>query len=117
MPRKDPLAFINRMAAELGIFPVSVQPRMRYFRVKGDHYAFCWTTQRDIHLKFYALKYRIVKAGKTWKLVHQVAFARRKTAKARARKWFEERKMLLACQPLHPRSCGCEGCIGFGDRN
>jgi len=97
---RNVLATINRLAAELGIFPVSVQPRMRYFRVKGDHYAFCWTTERDVHLKFYALKYRIVKAGKTWKLTHQVAFARRKTAKQRAWDWFRKRRDTLQTRNL-----------------
>ncbi len=71
-------------------------PNMRYFQVKKDYYAFCWTTQPTTkEHKFYACVYRILKNG-TWKLKKRVGFARRKIAKARAWKWFEQRKKILA---------------------
>jgi len=71
------------------------QPRFRYFQVKKDKYAFAWTTEKCSNGKFYALKYRLLKPtrrGQTWKLVKKVAFARRRIAKARALKWYYERK-------------------------
>jgi len=107
MSERDHLALINRLAAELGIFPRSAFPRMRFWRVKGDRYVFCWTTERDSKGKFYALKYRTVKGRKkgseNWKLTRQVAFGTRRIAKARARKWFKQREMLLEGRKL-PRA-------------
>jgi len=68
-------------------------PRFRYWRVRGDHYAFAYTTERTSDGKFWALKYRVTK--KAWKLVKKVGFRRRRVAKARAYKWYQERKRRL----------------------
>lgn len=83
---------INRLWSQI----VGRPPRFRYFKVGNDHYAFAWTTERAKDGKFYALKYRITKT--TWKLVHKVSFGRRKIAKARALKWYNERKASLETQ-------------------
>jgi hypothetical protein len=73
---------------------VSVRmPRFRYWRVRGNHYAFAYTTERTSDGKFWALKYRITR--KAWKLVRKAAFGRRKMAKARAYKWYQQRKAKL----------------------
>ena len=91
--RKDPMAFINRLAAELGL--VSRQPNMRYFTAtKGDPYRYCWTTERTKDRKFYALIYRELKNG-TWVLKKKRAFGRRKTAKKYAGQWAKNRAALL----------------------
>lgn len=69
-------------------------PNMRYFQVKKDNYAFAWTTEPCLEKgkkRFYATAYRIHKDG-SWKLKRKVAFGRRCVAKARAKKWFEQRK-------------------------
>ena len=73
-------------------------PRYRYWRVKGDHYAFAYTTERTNDHKFWALKYRITK--KAWKLVKKVGFGKRRVAKARAYKWYCQRKAELLKDPL-----------------
>lgn len=88
----DLTAEINQVLGKMGFF---VQmPRYRYFQVRRDHYAFAWTTERvGANKKFYALKYRITR--KAWKLVHKVAFGKRRVAKTRALKWFNKRKALL----------------------
>ena len=80
---------INRIFA-----PFAPQmPSYRYWRIprgwKKTRYAFCWTTERDRKGKFYALKYRILKNG-TWKLVKDVAFGKRRIAKARSKKWHDK---------------------------
>ncbi len=83
--------FLQKIVKKLNLVPVTVtMPRFRYWQVKGDHYAFAWTTERTSDGKFWALKYRITK--KYWKLVKKVAFSRRRMAKARAYKWFIKRK-------------------------
>lgn len=88
MTVKDLVASINEIVTELGIFHARM-PRFRYWtrkNQKGTKYAFCWTTERDSKGKFHALKYRILKQG-TWKLVKDIAFGKRRIAKARARRW------------------------------
>ena len=87
---KDFLAEVNRIFS--GIMPR--MPNYRYWRIpkgwKKTKYAFCWTTQRDSSKgKFYALKYRILKNG-SWKLVKEVAFGKRRIAKARSSKWHDK---------------------------
>ncbi len=72
-------------------------PRYRYWQPKGDHYAFCYTTEPTANGKFYAMVYRITK--KSWKLTRQVAFGRRKIAKARAYHWYCQRKSKLEAKP------------------
>ena len=72
-------------------------PNMRYWQKKGDHYAYCWTTEPCLvkgKKRFYACVYRVLKDG-TWKLKRRVDFARRKIAKKRAHSWFEKRSSLL----------------------
>jgi len=69
-------------------------PRFRYYQVKGDSYAFAWTTERCSG-KFYTLKYRLLKPtkqGQIWRLIKKVAFGKRRVAKARALRWYEQRK-------------------------
>ena len=61
-------------------------PNMRYW-TKGN-YVYAWTTE-PVKGKFYALKYRVLK-DESWVLKHKVRFGRRKVAKARARKWYDE---------------------------
>jgi len=61
-------------------------PNMRYWQ-RGKA-IFAWTTE-PVKGKFWALRYRVLK-NKSWRLKHKVAFGRRKIAKARAKKWFEE---------------------------
>lgn len=65
-------------------------PRYRYWQF--HNYAFCYTTERASNKKFYALIYRIIKKGKVWKLKKKVTFGKRRVAKARAYKWYQERK-------------------------
>jgi len=89
MREKDP--FFDRMLST--IFARRVMPRYRYWRVKSDHYAFAYTTERTSDHKFWALKYRITR--KAWKLVKKVAFGKRRVAKARALKWYHEREAEL----------------------
>jgi hypothetical protein len=86
------LEFLQDLAEKLGITVVRA-PRFRYWRVRGDHYAFAYTTERTSDGKFWALKYRITKNA--WKLVKKVAFGRRRVAKARAYKWYQNRKAAL----------------------
>jgi hypothetical protein len=72
-------------------------PNMLYFQAKKDCYAFCWTTEPCLEKgkkRFYACVYRVLKDG-SWKLKRKVGFAKRKVAKARALKWYEERKLTL----------------------
>ena len=71
-------------------------PRYRYWQIKNDHYAFCYTTEPTSG-KFYAMVYRITK--KSWKIGRKVAFGRRKIAKARAYKWYRQRKEKLEQLP------------------
>ena len=87
MREKDPEfhRFLSR------VFPR--MPRYRYWRVKDDHYAFAYTTERTNDHKFWALKYRITK--KAWKLVKKVGFGKRRVAKARAYNWYCQRKAEL----------------------
>jgi hypothetical protein len=64
-------------------------PRYRYFQFGKEMY--CWTTE-PMRGHFYAMIYRYVKTTKTWKLVKKVQFGRRKIAKARAYKWYQDAK-------------------------
>lgn len=61
-------------------------------RWKGTRYLFGytpWKTKDNGKVGYFALKYREFKNGKT-KLVKSVRFGKRKTAKARAAKWYNE---------------------------
>ena len=88
----DLTAEINQVLTKMGFF--TQMPRYRYCQVREDHYAFAWTTERvSSNKKFYALKYRITR--KAWKLIHKVGFGKRRVAKARALKWYSERKVEL----------------------
>jgi len=82
---------VNKMLAKM--FPRVTMPRWRYFRIRGDHYAFGWTTEKTSDGKFWAFIYRITK--KRWKLIKKVSFGRRKIAKARALKWYHQRQEKL----------------------
>jgi hypothetical protein len=87
----------NQILAQCNLLPRT--PNLRYFKLRKDNYAFCWTTEPCLEKgkkRFYACVYRILKDG-TWKLKRRVGFAKRKVAKARALKWYEERKALVGC--------------------
>ncbi|MCJ7561246.1 hypothetical protein MUO79_11635 [Candidatus Bathyarchaeota archaeon] len=84
-------AEVNKVLQKMGL--VFESPRFRYYRIKKDKYAFGWTTEKSGDRKFYAFVYRITK--KAWKLTKKVKFGRRKTAKARAYKWYCVRKEKL----------------------
>ena len=84
------LARINAALAE----DYGRDPRYRYFRGPNQE-MFCWTTERMRDGKFAAFEYRPIgegsRSGKAthWKIVRELHFAQRKTAKARAVKWLE----------------------------
>ena len=84
---------LNRLFSQPQFHALLPQPpNMRYYQAKGESYAFCWTTEpttRD--RKFHACIYRVLRNG-NWKLKKSVSFRRRKVAKARALKWFNQRK-------------------------
>lgn len=66
--------------------PTTREPRWRYFDHKGWRYG--WTTERMDHGGFEAFVYRPV--GKDGlELVKTVTFAKRSSAKAKARWWWE----------------------------
>ena len=68
-------------------------PKWRYWGIpehwKKTRFIFGWTTERDSNGKFYAVKYREFHDG-SFKLSKSVAFGRRKIAKARSKKWFDQ---------------------------
>jgi hypothetical protein len=76
---------INRVYSQ--IFKM---PRYRYFQFQKDMY--CWTTEPTNDGHFHAMIYRYVKTRKLWKMVKKVQFGRRKIAKARAFKWYQNAK-------------------------
>lgn len=59
-----------------------------------DRYAFGHTTQKNLHDKFVAIKYRIVggENRETFHAVKTIEFGRRRIADKRAAKWYEERR-------------------------
>lgn len=69
-------------------------PRYRYFRGPNQE-MFCWTTEKMRDGKFAAFEYRPIGKGsrtgkaRRWKIARELHFAQRKTAKARAQKWWE----------------------------
>lgn len=72
---------------------------LRCYRHKGDTFAFCYSTKKhtDFHkpevgLKFWAIKYRINQKTDVWSPIKRVPTGRRKKAKERAHKWYEERR-------------------------
>lgn len=90
---KDPIAFINRMAAGLGLSGNRRRNRLLLFRVpkdwKGRIIHFGYTPWSDSDGKFYALKYRENKRTGIIMLAKKVGFARRKIARKRALQWYE----------------------------
>jgi len=95
MGQQEAIDFINRMAAQLGLFPSRRRKSFIWWRIpkkwKGTRYAFGyspWRTRDDETGKqgFYALKYRVLKNG-NMKLVKKVRFGRRKVARERSWQW------------------------------
>jgi hypothetical protein len=62
---------------------------VRYWKTR--RYAFGYTPHRQVDGKFHALKYRM-RANDSGSLVKKVAFGRRKVARDRAYKWYQEAK-------------------------
>ncbi|MGB9022379.1 MAG: hypothetical protein WCC94_02975 [Candidatus Bathyarchaeia archaeon] len=89
---------LRKLGEIFGPFMPSM-PRYNYWTLnlgKGKAtYAFGWTTERDSDGKFSAFIYRIVKKGKTWKLLKSLSYRRRKVAKAKALSWYESRRKTL----------------------
>jgi len=75
-------SMINKM------FRHTVMPRYRYWQFRN--HVFGWNTEPTSNGKFCAFIYRVTK--RSWKLVRKVEFGRRKIAKARALKWYQQRK-------------------------
>lgn len=93
MGHQEALDFINKMAAELGLFPTRRRSSLIWWRVpkdwQGTKYAFGytpWKTQDGDEVGFFAVKYRILKNG-DMKLVKSVRFGRRKVARERSLLW------------------------------
>ena len=92
---KEETAFLNILAARMGL--LGRKNRFIYWDApsgwKGTNYAFGYTPWKQKDPKtgkvgYFACKYRIIKDG-SMKLVKSVRFGRRKVAKARAEKWYE----------------------------
>lgn len=90
MTQQDAMDYLNKLFAQL----VGRTARFRYWREKGDGFAFAYTTEPTSYKGgkkgFYAIKYRVTKDG-CWKVKKATRFGRRKIAKARASKWHDER--------------------------
>lgn len=91
--KRDAIDFINRMAAEHGIFGRSRGHSWLYWspprKWAGIKYYFGWTPHRTKHegkVGFFAVKYRLLKNG-NMKLKKSVRFGKRKVAKARSLQW------------------------------
>ena len=98
MSQQKAIDLINRMAADLGLFPARTRTSLIWWRVPkgwdGTRYAFGytpWKTRDDEtgERGFFAVKYRILKNG-SMKLVKKVRFGRRKIAKARSVLWYRK---------------------------
>jgi hypothetical protein len=96
MPKdyKDPIDFINKMAAELGLgFSRPSRNRLLLYRVpkdwQGRRMHFGYSPWKEADGKFYAYKYRENKRKGTLTLVKKLGFARRKIAAKRAWQWLE----------------------------
>ena len=68
------------------------QPNFRYYRHDGKRgsWKFCWTTERlPLHdNKYAAMIYKHDKKHRRWEMTKTLYFVKRKTAKARAVKWY-----------------------------
>lgn len=75
-------------------------PRYRYFQYK--HWQYCWTTERMADDRFAAFVYKPLRANgrlatkaediHMWKVVKELHFNQRQTAKARAMQWVQAAK-------------------------
>lgn len=92
------LELINRMAADLGVFPRRNKSSFLYYEPPKDWdktiYYFGYTPWRTTDPEtgktgFFSLKYRLLKSG-ALKLVKSVRFGRRKIADKRAHQWHEK---------------------------
>lgn len=93
---KNETAFLNQLAARMGL--LGRKNALIYWDPpsgwKGTPYAFGYTPWKQRNpetdkVGYFACKYRILKDG-SLKLVKAVRFGRRKIAKARAEKWYED---------------------------
>lgn len=87
--------YMCRLELEMARF-MPRQPRYRYFWHRA--WMYCWTTERMNDGKFAAFIYRPIGKGarlgtpSEWKIVKEIHFTKRSTAKARALKWYETAK-------------------------
>jgi len=96
MTEKNPMEELNRIVASM----MPKEPSYRYWQYKNRR--FCWTTERADYKgkkRFIAfIRKELVskrrKNSRTFKLVKQLGFARRKVAKARAMMWHESWKKM-----------------------
>jgi len=93
MSQQKAIDIINKMAADLGLYPSRRRNSFIHYRIpkdwKGTRYAFGytpWKTKHGDKEGFFAVKYRILKKG-NWKLVKTVRFGKRKTARKRSQQW------------------------------
>lgn len=100
MSDQDSIREFNKLLQKTGLSNLLTpqQARWRYFRVRGDKYAYGWTTERADNNKFLAFIYRITEHGQKWHVAKKLGFAKRRVAKARATKWYEQRKAKLGAK-------------------
>ena len=67
--------------------------RWRYYQVKGDKFAYSWTTE-PMGGKYFYRKWKIDK--KEWKVIEKQEYSMRKEAKEVADYYYEERKKELS---------------------
>lgn len=85
----NPIDILNQFAREMGI-STRHRHRLIFWRFpKKGRLMFAYTPWRQSDGKFHALKYRVYRDGRM-KLVKDVAFAKRRVAKARSLKWHKQ---------------------------